>query len=104
MTIGFDRILSLLMPGPRAYLQGRIGYYEFDKMERELDDTLTNSAVKVAISRDPGLRTAGIHVATWCNVVQLSGFVESRDIIGKAIATARDVRGVSAVRNDMRLK
>ena len=73
-------------------------------MEREMSDTFTTAAVKAAIARDPELRAAGIHVATSRSVVQLSGFVESRHVIGRALAITRAVCDVGGVRNDMRLK
>lgn len=100
----FDRIVSILIPDTRAYFQERMAHEEFEKLEREIDDTFINAAVKVAIYRDAELRTAGIHVATSRSVVQLSGFVESRHVMLKAIEAARLVRGVRTVRNDMRLK
>lgn len=100
----FNRIFSLVIPGPRADIHGHVALQEFEKMEREIEDTIINSTVKGAIYQDPELRTAGIHVATSRNVVQLSGFVESRHVIGKALEATRNVRGVNAVRNDMRLK
>jgi osmotically-inducible protein OsmY len=99
-----DRIFSLVMPDLRPFVRGQGALYGFEKMEREVEDTIVNATVKVAIYQDPELRTAGIHVATSRNVVQLSGFVESRHIIGKALETIRNVRGVNAVKNDMRLK
>jgi hyperosmotically inducible protein len=85
-------------------VQGRGSLRDFRRMKREMSDTFTTVAVKTAIVRDPELRAAAIHVATWCNVVQLSGFVESRQVVGRALAITRGVRGVSGVRNDMRLK
>jgi osmotically-inducible protein OsmY len=97
-----NRILSLVMPGP--HVQSRVPRHEFERKEAEMNDTLTSAAVKGAIARDPELRTAGIHVATSRSVVQLSGFVESRHVIGRALAITRGVRDVSGVRNDMRLK
>ena len=97
-----DRILSLVTPGP--HLQSRLRQYEFERMKREMTDTFTTVTVKAAIARDPELRSAGIQVATWCNVVQLSGFVESRQVVSRALALTRAVRDVSGIRNDMRLK
>jgi osmotically-inducible protein OsmY len=100
----FNRLFSLVLPDPRAYVQERGAQYGLEKMEREIEDTIVNARVKGAIYQDPDLRTAGIHVATSRNVVQLSGFVESRYVIGKALEKIRDVHGVNAIRNDMRLK
>jgi osmotically-inducible protein OsmY len=37
-------------------------------------------------------------------VVQLSGFVDTRDNINRAVEIARSVKGVVSVKNDMRLK
>ena len=45
-----------------------------------------------------------INVETYKNVVQLSGFVDSAASMDKAVAIARPVKGVSSVKNDMRLK
>jgi osmotically-inducible protein OsmY len=100
----FDLLVSSVLPGPRAFVQRRSAQDALEEMEREIDDTLINAAVKIAIHRDPLLRSAGIHVATSRNVVQLSGFVDSRQAIARAIETARNVRSVRAVRNDMLLK
>jgi osmotically-inducible protein OsmY len=105
MTIGMlSRIRSLVTPGSWSTVDGRLAHSEFTRMQTEISDTLISAAVKVAISRDPGLRAAGIHVATWRSVVQLSGFVESRHVISRALAIVRGVRDVGGVRNDMRLK
>jgi osmotically-inducible protein OsmY len=100
----FDRILSLVIPGARELAPGYGELHALRKLEREMEDTILNATVKRAIHQDPELQAAGIHVATSRNVVQLSGFVESRRVIGRALEKARGVRGVAAVRNDMRLK
>jgi osmotically-inducible protein OsmY len=100
----FDILVSSVLPGPRALTPRRNAQDALEEMERDIDDTLINAAVKIAIHRDPVLRTAGIQVATSRNVVQLSGFVDSRSAIARALDTARGVRGVRAVRNDMLLK
>jgi osmotically-inducible protein OsmY len=100
----FDLLTSSLMPGERAFQQRRSAQDALEEMEREIDDTLINAQVKIAIQRDAVLRTAGVQVATSRNVVQLSGFVSSRDAMSRALEIARGVRSVRAVRNDMLLK
>ena len=99
-----DRFFSLVVPGPREYAQEYGELHALRKLEREMEDTIVNATVKGALHRDPELQAAGIHVATSRNIVQLSGFVESRKIIGKALKIVRGVRGVAGIRNDMRLK
>jgi osmotically-inducible protein OsmY len=69
-----------------------------------VDDTVITSKVKAAIFNEPALKSAEINVETFKGVVQLSGFVSSRDAENKAVAVARTVGGVKSVKNDMRLK
>jgi osmotically-inducible protein OsmY len=69
-----------------------------------VDDTVITSKVKAAIFNEPSLKSAEINVETFKGVVQLSGFVNSKGDINKAIDVARSVSGVTSVKNDMRLK
>jgi osmotically-inducible protein OsmY len=69
-----------------------------------VDDTVLTSKVKAAIFNEPSLKSAEINVETFKGVVQLSGFVNSREDINKAAQIARGVQGVTSVKNDMRLK
>ena len=69
-----------------------------------IDDTVITGKVKAAILNEPTLKSAEINVETFKGVVQLSGFVSSRDAESKAVAVASNVGGVKSVKNDMRLK
>ena len=69
-----------------------------------VDDTVITSKVKAAIFDDHSLKSAEINVETFKGVVQLSGFVNSREDINKAVRVAREIPGVTSVKNDMRLK
>ena len=69
-----------------------------------IDDTVVTAKVKAAIFNEPTLKSAEINVETFKGVVQLSGFVNSREDVNKAVAVARQVPGVASVKNDMRLK
>lgn len=68
------------------------------------DDTVITTKVKAAIFEEPGLKSAEINVETFKGTVQLSGFVGTQAHAYRAAELARSVRGVSAVRNDIRLK
>jgi osmotically-inducible protein OsmY len=68
------------------------------------DDTVVTGKVKAAIFNEPTLKSTEINVETFKGVVQLSGFVNSREDVNKAVAVARQVPGVASVKNDMRLK
>lgn len=69
-----------------------------------IDDSVLTTKVKAAIFDDPVLRVTDVTVETYDGVVQLSGFVNSRSDINRAVDIARSVEGVKDVRNDMRRK
>ena len=68
------------------------------------DDSVITSKVKAVIFDEPSLKSAEINVETFKGTVQLSGFVSSRADINKAVEVARGVKGVTSVKNDMRVK
>ena len=69
-----------------------------------IDDSYLTTKVKAAILRDPTLKSSEINVETYKGAVQLSGFVNSRSDVNRAVEVTRTVRGVKAVRNDMHVK
>ncbi len=69
-----------------------------------VDDSVITTKVKAAIFEEPSLKSAEINVETFKGTVQLSGFVGSRADINKAVEVARGVKGVTSVKNDMRVK
>ena len=69
-----------------------------------VDDTVITSKMKALILNDPMLKAAEINVETFKGRLQLSGFVSSRAEMDRAVAIARDIKGVASVANDMRLK
>ena len=69
-----------------------------------VDDSVITSKVKAAILQDSTLSSAEINVETFKGEVQLSGFVNSRADINKAVEVARSVGGVKSVKNSMQLK
>jgi osmotically-inducible protein OsmY len=69
-----------------------------------IDDALITTKVKAAIFNEPTLKATEINVETFKGKVQLSGFVSSQGDINKATEIARGVKGVTSVKNDMRLK
>ena len=66
-------------------------------------DAAITRHVEDALGKDPLLRSLEIYVETQDGVVKLSGFVRSLEDIAKAGALAGKVRGVSAVRNGLRV-
>ncbi|MCP5245442.1 MAG: BON domain-containing protein [Burkholderiales bacterium] len=68
------------------------------------DDSVITTKVKAAIFNEPSLKSAEINVETFKGIVQLSGFVSSAADAQKAAELARSVKGVTSVKNDMRIK
>ena len=86
---------------------GLIGCASTSKSEgtgEYVDDTVITAKVKTAIFEQPSLKSAEINVETFKGIVQLSGFVGTQDNVNVAVATAKNVKGVTSVKNDMRVK
>lgn len=69
-----------------------------------IDDSVITAKVKASIFNEPTLKASEINVETFKGEVQLSGFVANPDSAQKAVAIARGVKGVTAVKNDVRVK
>ena len=69
-----------------------------------IDDSYITTKVKAAILQEPKLKSTEINVETFKGIVQLSGFVSTRESINKAVEVAEGVKGVKSVKNDMRVK
>jgi osmotically-inducible protein OsmY len=69
-----------------------------------MGDTWVTTQVKTGILNEPSLKVTQINVETYKGVVQLSGFVDNAASQAKAVEIARAVNGVTAVKNDMRLR
>lgn len=68
------------------------------------DDAAVTARVKLALINDPQVKAAEIQVATFRNVVQLSGFAESQMLINRAVQVTRSVEGVKEVSNDIKVR
>lgn len=71
-----------------------------DQDQQPTDAGITAS-VKSELIRKDETKARQINVETENGVVQLSGFVDSQQAKDAATATARDVRGVKSVRNEL---
>ena len=88
-------ILALVACAPTAKREGAGEY---------VDDALITTKVKAALAADPNVKATEVNVETFKGMVQLSGFVSSKESIRKAIDLARGVTGVKGVKNDMTVK
>jgi len=69
-----------------------------------VDDAVITTKVKAAFAADPTVKATEINVETYKGDVQLSGFVAEAGDASKAVQIARGVKGVTSVKNDIRVK
>jgi osmotically-inducible protein OsmY len=69
-----------------------------------VDDKTISTRVKTALISDKEVKARNIDVETYKGVVELSGFVDSKDEAERAIILARNVDGVKSVKDDMHIR
>ena len=69
-----------------------------------VDDAVITSKVKAAFAADPTVKATEVNVETYKGDVQLSGFVAEPGDAQRAVEIARGVKGVTLVKNDIRVK
>ena len=70
-----------------------------------IDSSTVTTKVKAKLADTLGVRSlTGIHVSTYKGVVQLSGFLKSKDEIKQAVRVSKSVAGVVAVENSLLVK
>jgi osmotically-inducible protein OsmY len=71
---------------------------------RVVDDSVITGKVKAALVADPTTKAHQISVETFQGVVQLSGFVDTKEARSRATQVAQDVEGVKQVKNELELR
>ena len=69
-----------------------------------VSDSWITTKVKTALVEDPKVKATEVNVETYRGTVQLSGFVSSDSAMAEAVQVARGIKGVTGVKNDMRIK
>jgi len=99
------RILSLLICiGLIAVFLGCASTPTRESTGEYVDDSVITTKVKAAIFNEPSLKVFQINVETFKGEVQLSGSVDSAEIVKKAGEVARSVGGVKSVKNNLIVK
>ena len=70
----------------------------------KLDDSIITTRVRTVLLADAAIKSAEIGVVTRKGEVQLSGFVDTRTQIDRAVALTQAVDGVKGVVNEMSVK
>jgi calcineurin-like phosphoesterase len=69
-----------------------------------MDDSVITGKIKTQLAEDHFLKSFEIGVETRKGIVQLSGFVDSKEAVDKAGKIARGVKGVKTVKNNLIVK
>ena len=69
-----------------------------------VDDSVITTKVKSLLAADDFLKSFQIGVETYKGVVQLSGFVNSKQAVDKAGEIVRSVQGVKSLKNNLIVK
>ena len=95
---------SLLVLLVIAVIAGCAGSRTQESTGEYVDDSTITAKVKAAIFDDPALKMFQISVETFKGVVQLSGFVNSPQVVSRAGEVASRVSGVKSVKNTLLVK
>jgi osmotically-inducible protein OsmY len=87
-----------------TFIAGCAGTSKRESTGEYIDDSTITTKVKAEIFNDPMLKVLQINVESFKGVVQLSGFVDSRQAAEKAELVAAGVDGVKSVKNDLVVK
>jgi osmotically-inducible protein OsmY len=69
-----------------------------------IDDSWITTKVKATLVESPAVKATEVNVETFKGSVQLSGFVSSYAAMNEAVRLTNTIKGVRAVKNDMRIK
>lgn len=81
-----------------------LGCAATQKQDRTVDDSVITTNATTAISNDTTLKKQQINVKTVNGEVQLSGTVDSEQIIRRAGEAVGSINGVANVKNDLTVK
>jgi len=98
------RITTFILALAFVSVLGCAGSAKQESTGEYFGDSWITTKVKTALVNDPQVKSAEVNVETFKGTVQLSGFVSSDAAMRQAVKVAQGVDGVTAVKNDMRIK
>jgi len=87
-----------------TFIAGCAGTSTRESTGEYIDDTTITTKVKAEIFNDPMLKVLQINVESYKGIVQLSGFVDSKQAAERATQIAGAVDGVRGVKNSLVVK
>lgn len=98
------RISALFLALAFVSALGCAGNSKTESTGEYVDDSWITTKVKAALVESPAVKATEVNVETFKGSVQLSGFVSSYAAMTEAVRLTNGIRGVTAVKNDMRIK
>ena len=98
------RLSIILLAAVFASILGCAGSPTQESTGEYVTDSWITTKVKAVLVEDPVVKAREVNVETFKGVVQLSGFVSSQAAMNQAVYRARNIQGVTEVKNDMRIK
>jgi osmotically-inducible protein OsmY len=100
----FKRFSAILLAAVMLGVVGCAGTATHESTGEYVTDSWITTKVKAALVDDPAVKATEVNVETFKGQVQLSGFVSSQTAMNEAVRVARGIKGVTSVKNDMRVK
>ena len=98
------RLSAILLAVVFASALGCAGSATQESTGEYITDSWITTKVKASLAEDRQVKATEVNVETFKGVVQLSGFVSSRAEMNQAVRIATGIKGVTSVRNDIRIK
>jgi osmotically-inducible protein OsmY len=100
----FKRIATVFLAALMLSVVGCAGTATHESTGEYVTDSWITTKVKTVLVESPNVKATEVNVETFKGEVQLSGFVSSQTAMNEAVRLTRDIKGVTAVKNDMRIK
>lgn len=100
----FKSLSAIFLAMAFASILGCAGSPTQESTGEYVTDSWITTKVKAALADDQMVKATEVNVETFKGAVQLSGFVISAAAMDQAVYVTRGIKGVTSVKNDMRLK
>jgi hyperosmotically inducible protein len=95
--------LALLTAAAIGAFTGCAGYQNTSRSDQHMDDKVLQLQIRDALENNPGYRFTGVNIDVHSSAVRLSGTVDTSDQKSRAGEIAKNVQGVTTVKNNITL-
>lgn len=98
------QLMAILLAALMVGVAGCAGTATHESTGEYVTDSWITTKVKAALVDSPVVKATEVNVETFKGRVQLSGFVSSPTAMQEAVRLTQGIKGVTEVKNDMRVK